>query len=513
MLVAAINQTSVATVLPTIARDLHGLDLYTWVFTASMLATSVAVPIFGKLSDVHGRRPLFIVGMLVFIAGAIACGLSQTMFELIISRALQGIGMGAIMPLTMAIIADVIPASERGKWQGLLGVVFGIATVMGPLAGGWIADQFGWRWIFWINLPLAFVALVTVVTQLHLPHHRREGVRIDWLGAVGFAVSISALLLALSEGGTRHPWSSPYIISLFAGSAIGLIAFGMIERRATDPMIPLQLMRERNVLATSIAGLAIGAGMFAAIFFEPLFMQVVLGVSSSRSGLALVPLMLGLIVTSSVAGIIVTRTGRYKLIMCAGPVVSSLGLVLMHRMGETSSIADVSWRVFIVGAGIGMVMQNLVLVAQNSVAAQHTGVATGLASLTRAAGGTVGTAILGTIFASELRTNISKQLHLAGIDPRTLGGKLDAQSVLASGPRTMPAPLHHAITIGTSQTLTDLFMYSLPFMGIALIACLALRRDELASTAAVSVVETLEQEAADLVPVDAAHAPEAQPAD
>jgi EmrB/QacA subfamily drug resistance transporter len=511
MLVAAINQTSVTTVLPTIASDLHGLDLYTWVFTASMLASAVAVPVFGKLSDTYGRRKLYIAGVGIFLVGTVACALAQTMEQLIGARVIQGIGMGAIMPLAMAIIADVIPASERGKWQGLMGAVFGLATVLGPLAGGAIADGLGWRWVFWINLPLGLLALATIVTQMHLPFVPRP-TRIDWLGALTFGGGLTLLLLALSEGGSSYAWNSARIVGMLVGAAVLLLAFVLVELRAADPMIPLGLLLDRNVAATSIAGLFIGAGMFAAIFYVPLFMQAVVGLSSANSGLALVPLMLGLVASSTLAGIAVTRTGSYKLVTVLGPLVAGVGLWLMHEMGSETGLLDASWRMLIVGVGIGMTMQNLVLIAQNSVSARDTGVITSLSTLTRSIGGTVGIAILGTLFTTNLRDDIAERLEpLGGLDRLGGAGELNSSAVLDAASSTLAAPVREALRLGISDTLLHLFLLGVPFMAAAFLACLALRRDELSDVAAVRVVDALEHELADLVPVDPAHAPEAAP--
>ncbi len=509
MLVAAINQTSVTTVLPEIATDLHGLDLYTWVFTASMLAMAVSVPIFGKLSDTYGRRRLYIIGVATFLVGAAACGVAQSMEQLIAARVVQGVGMGAIMPLALAIIADVIPASERGKWQGLMGAVFGLATVLGPLAGGAIADAFGWRWVFWINLPLGVLALVTIVTQMHIPFVPKR-TRVDWLGAITFGGSLALLLFALSEGGASQPWTSPRIVGMLVGAAVLLGAFVVVERRAEDPMIPLGLLLDRNVAATSIAGLALGAGMFAAIFYVPLFMQTVVGVSSANAGVALVPLMLGLVITSSLAGIAVTRTGRYKGLVMTGPVVAAVGLLLMSRMSPDTSALGAGWRMLIVGAGIGIAMQNLVLVAQNSVPARHTGVVTSLATLVRSVGGTIGIAVLGTIFATRLLGGISEQLEsVGGIEQLHADGELDSATILGAANSNLAEPVREAVRLGISDTLLDVFLLAVPFMLVAFVACLALRRDELSDVAAISVVDELEHELADLVPIDAAHAPEA----
>jgi EmrB/QacA subfamily drug resistance transporter len=510
MLVAAVNQTSVTTVLPTIAKDLHGLNLYTWVFTANMLASAVAVPIFGKLSDIYGRRRLFITGVSIFLAGAVACGVAQSMEQLIGARAIQGIGMGAIMPLAMAIIADIIPATERGKWQGIMGAVFGLAMVLGPLAGGAIADAFGWRWIFFANIPLGLLALLTIVTQLHLPFHAKEA-KIDWLGAGTFTGALVALLLAMSQGGSWG-WDSPRIVGLFALGALLLAAFAVVERRAADPMIPLGLLAERNVLVTTIAGVMVGAGMFAGILYIPLFMQSVVGVSSSSSGLALVPLMFGLIITSTASGIIISKTGRYKLMICIGPIVAGIGLYLLSKVGADATVRDTAWRAVIVGAGIGVMMQNLLLVAQNSVEAKDTGVATSLATLARTVGGLVGVAVLGTVFASQLKSNIVERLAGAGVDPAQLeqsgDGKLDSSTILNAADSNLPDAVKEALRLGVSDSLLHLFLLAVPFMAAAFVAALLLRRDELSSISAVRVVDELSHELADLVPVDSAHAAE-----
>ena len=501
MLVAAISQTIVTTVLPDIALDLDGLGLYTWVFTGSMLASAVATPVFGKMSDLYGRRRLYIAGVSVFLVGAIVCAVAQSMEVLIAGRVVQGIGMGAIMPLAMAIIADVVPASERGKWQGIMGAVFGLATVLGPLAGGWINDAFGWRWTFWMNVPLGVVALALIVTQLHLPFHPRKA-KIDWYGAITFGGGLSALLLALSQGGRSHAWDSPYIIGLFAAATALLALFAFIEQRVEEPLIPLGLFRDRNVTTTTLTSLMIGAGMFAAIFYVPLFMQSVAGLSSADSGLALVPLMFGLIVTSTASGILISKTGTYKAIIVAGPALGALGLWLMSNLGADATIADTAWRVAIVGAGIGLVMQNAMLVAQNSVSLRDTGVITSVLTLARSVGGTVGIAVLGTVFASRLADDISK------LDPKDAAAAqgIDSDSVLSAAESNLPEPIVNALQSAAAETLTHLFWLGIPFMLAALVATLLIRRDKLSDRTTVSVVDDLEHELADLVPIDANHA-------
>ena len=512
MLVAAINQTTVTTVLPTIAADLHGLDLYTWVFTASMLASAIAVPIFGKLSDLYGRRRLYIVGTTTFMVGAAAAGFAQDMHQLIAARAIQGIGMGAIMPLAMAIIADIVPATERGKWQGIMGAVFGLATVLGPLAGGSVSDHFGWRWIFWGNVPLGLIALAIIVTQMHIPFTPRRA-KIDWAGAITLGGALFTLLLGLSEGGKDHPWDSAHILGLLGASVVLFIAFVLVERRAEEPIIPIDMLIERNVALTSVAGLAIGAGMFAGIFYVPLFMQAVIGVSSADSGLALVPLMFGLIIASTVSGIVISRTHAYKGIIVVGPVIAAAGLYLMSQMGSEVTVFGAGWRMFVTGVGIGLVMQNLMLVAQNSVDMRNMGVVTSLATLMRSVGGTVGISILGTIFANGLAPNIRERMAEAKIPTEGGGGgglgQLSSSTILDVRHADLPEPVKEAIRLGVSDSLLHVFLVGVPFLGVALVAGLLLRRDPLSDRSAITVVDELEHELADLVPIDADHAPEA----
>jgi EmrB/QacA subfamily drug resistance transporter len=510
MLVAAINQTTVTTVLPTIAKDLNGLGLYTWVFTASMLASAIAVPIFGKLSDLYGRRRLYIAGTTIFMVGAAAAGFAQTMEQLIGARAIQGIGMGAIMPLAMAIIADIVPASERGKWQGAMGGVFGLATVLGPLAGGWVSDNFGWRWIFWGNVPLGLVALAIIVTQMHIPFTPRKA-KIDWLGAATLGGALTTLLLGLSEGGRNHPWDSAYVLGLLGASIVLLVACVIIELRAEEPVIPMDMLLERNVALTSIAGLAVGAGMFAAIFYVPLFMQVVVGTSSSSSGLALVPLMFGLILSSTISGIVISKTQRYKGIIVAGPVIGALGLYLMSQMGSDATVFDAGWRMCVTGVGIGLMMQNLMLVAQNSVDMRNMGVVTSLATLMRSVGGTVGISILGTIFATSLGNNI--QDRMADLPERAAGGGgglkgFDSSTILDVRNADLPEPVKKAIELGVSDSLLHVFLIGVPFFAVAFVAALLLRKDPLSDRSQISVVDEIEHELADLVPIDADHASE-----
>lgn len=512
MLVAAVSQTIVTTILPSIARDLDGLDLYTWAFTGTMLASSVATPVFGKLSDLYGRRPIYIIGVSTFLVGTIVCAVAQDMGQFVAGRVVQGVGIGAIMPLAMAIIADVVPATQRGKWQGIMGAVFGLATVIGPLAGGWIDDAFGWRWAFWMTLPLGVAALGIIVTQLHIPFHPRRA-RIDWLGAATFGAGLSALLLALSQGGSQHPWDSPRIVGLLAAAAVLLVGFVAVELRASEPLIPLGLFRDRNVSTTTVLSLAIGAGMYVAVFYVPLFMQTVAGLSSSDSGLALIPLMLGLITTSMVTGVLVSRTGRYKGFIVAGPVIASGGLWLLAQLDTSATVLDTAWRVAIVGAGIGMTMQNAMLVAQNATEVRFTGVVTSLLTLARSLGGTVGVAILGTVFSARLRDELTEHLRTLEPEVAARARDLDRSSILDAPGSDLPQPLVHAIQGAAADTLTYLFALGIPILAVGFLAAVLVRRDPLSDRSAITVVSELERELAELVPTDADHGPDAPATD
>lgn len=505
MLVAAVSQTIVTTILPSIAGDLDGAKKMTWVFTGAMLASATTTPLFGKLSDLYGRRKLYILGVSIFLVGTFVCAIAPNMDALIFGRIIQGIGMGAIMPLAMAIIADVVPASERGKWQGLIGAVFGLATILGPLGGGWIEDLFGWRWTFWLVLPLGFVALALIITQMKIPFEPRKA-RIDWAGFVSFGLGLSALLLALSEGGNTHPWDSARIIGLFTVSVVSLISFVFIELKTEEPLIPMHLFRDRNVSATTIASLAIGGGMFAGTFYVPLFMQSVAGLSSGDSGLALIPLMLGMIITSIVTGLIVTKTGRYRAIVILGPIIGSIGLYMMSKLGPDATILNTAWRVAILGAGIGMVMQNVLLVAQNAVETKYTGVVTSLLTLSRTIGGTICVAILGTIYASRLDKDLAIQFAKVPRELAPLLAKLDADAILHGG-EGFPHTIKLAISTAQADSLTHVFILGIPFLALALIATILMRTDKLSDKAAISIAEEIEEELADLVPIDPDHAP------
>ena len=405
MLLAALNQTIVATALPRITEDLGGLAHYSWVFSAYMLAATVTVPVYGRLSDIHGRRPFFVFGIVVFMAGAVVGGTAGSMTQLIVARAIQGLGAGALIPLAMAVIGDLVPPSDRGRWQGLTGAVFGIASVIGPLSGGWIADHTDWRWVFLVSLPVGVVALVVVLATLRIPPHpdRRGGV--DYTGAGLLAAGVGCVLLGIVRAGERAPGGSAEVAALLA---VGLAVLGLLawhERRAPSPIVPIPLFRVRTFSAAAGASFVVGVGMFGAIMFVPLFVQGVLGGSATNAGLVLMPLILGLVGTSVGSGQLIARTGRYRWAIVSGPVVMALGFALLAGLDSGSTRGAATLAMVVLGLGIGLVIQNLLLVVQNTVPSHELGVATSATQFFRNTGGTIGVSVMGALMTAGLPLN------------------------------------------------------------------------------------------------------------
>ena len=402
MLLAALNQTIVATALPRITEDLGGLAHYSWVFSAYMLGSTVTVPVYGRLSDIHGRRPFFAFGIVVFMAGAIVGGTAGSMTQLIVARAIQGLGAGALIPLAMAVIGDLIPPSDRGRWQGLTGAVFGLASVLGPLSGGWIADHADWRWVFFVSLPVGVVALVVVLATLRIPPHPERGRDVDYTGAGLLAAGVACVLLGTVRAGEQSPGGAAEIAVLFA---VGFATLGLLawhERRAPNPIVPVSLFRLRTFSAAVCASFAVGVGMFGAIMFVPLFVQGVLGGSATNAGLVLTPLMLGLVGASVGSGQLIARTGRYRWAIVSGPLVMAAGFGLLAGLDTDSTRGAATLAMIVLGLGLGLVMQNLLLVVQNAVPSRELGVATSATQFFRTTGGTIGVSVMGALMTAGL---------------------------------------------------------------------------------------------------------------
>jgi EmrB/QacA subfamily drug resistance transporter len=407
MLLAVLNQTIVATALPRVAQDLGGLAHYSWVFSAYMLAATVTVPIYGRLSDAYGRRPFFVAGILFFMAGSVVGGTADSMTQIILARAIQGLGAGALIPLAMAVIGDLVPPSDRGRWQGLTGAAVGVGCVLGPFSGGWIADHADWRWVFFVSLPVGFVALAAVLLTLRIPPHPDRATRIDYSGAALLAAGLSCVLLGtvrLGDSAARDPIE---IAALFAAGAALLGVLGWHERRTPNPIVPLSLFRLRTFSVAVATSFAVGVGMFGAIMFVPLFVQGVLGASATNAGLVLTPLMLALVAASVTSGHVISHTGHYRWAIVSGPVLMACGFALLGRLDTGSSQSDATVAMILLGLGLGLLIQNLVLVIQNTVPSRELGAATSAGQFFRTTGGTVGVTVMGAVMTGGLPAGVS----------------------------------------------------------------------------------------------------------
>jgi EmrB/QacA subfamily drug resistance transporter len=409
MLLASLDQTIVSTALPTIVGDLGGIEHLSWVVTAYLLASTVAGPLYGKLGDLYGRKLLLQAAIVLFLIGSALCGVAQGMSELIAFRALQGLGGGGLMVTTIAVVGDIIPPRERGRYQGFFGAVFGVSTVIGPLLGGFFVDNLSWRWIFYVNLPIGALALAVIGAAFH---SRAEHVhhRVDYLGAAVLAAGLSAIVLFTSLGGTSYAWGSTLIVGLMIAGGVLLVAFPFVEARAAEPILPLELFGNRIFVVTSAIGFIVGLALFGAVTYLPLYLQIVRGYSPTASGLQLTPMMGGVLVTSILSGNLISRTGRYKRFPIAGTALMTVAMVLLSRLGvHTSGLVAAGYMV-VLGLGLGMVMQVLVLAVQNSVDYRFLGVATSGSTLFRQVGGSIGVALFGAIFSNRLAHELATRL-------------------------------------------------------------------------------------------------------
>ncbi|MFJ8795321.1 MDR family MFS transporter [Streptomyces sp. NPDC102462] len=488
LLLAALDQTIVSTALPTIVSDLGGLEHLSWVVTAYLLASTAATPLWGKLGDQYGRKRLFQLAIVIFLIGSALCGMARDMPQLIVFRALQGLGGGGLIVLSMAIVGDLVPPRERGRYQGLFGAVFGTTSVLGPLLGGLLTEQLSWRWVFYVNLPVGIVALAVIATSLRIPRRAAHHV-IDYLGTLLIAAVATCLVLIASLGGTTWPWGSPQIIGLAAAGVALTAAFVGVERRAAEPVLPLELFRIRTFTLAALISFIVGFAMFGAMTYLPTFLQVVHGVSPTMSGVHMLPMVVGLMLSSTVSGQIVSRTGRWKVFPIAGTAVTTIGLLLLHRLDEHSSTALMSTYFFVLGLGLGLVMQVLVLIVQNAVSYEDLGVATSGATFFRSIGASFGVAIFGTVFASRLGTELVAALRGVHLPPGITPGALQADP---RGIGALPPPLRPAALHAFSASITDVFLYAAPVALLGFVLAWFLKEDRLrASVTAPDGTETL----------------------
>ena len=405
LFLAALDQTIVATALPRVVSDLGGITQYSWVFTAYMLGSTVTVPLYGRLGDVYGRKPLFIIAILIFLVGSALCGTAQNMWELVVFRAVQGVGAGGLFPLTLAMVGMLVPPRDRGRYQGLIGSVFAASSIIGPLIGGFIVDNASWRWIFFVNLPVGGLALAVILVTMPRRPYRQEH-SIDWLGAALLALGTTALLLGLVWGGRDYPWASPEVVGALTAAVLLLATFALVERNVPEPILPFELLRNRTVAASVACMALVGMAMFGTISFVPLFVQGVIGTSATSSGVVLTPLLLGAVITSFVSGQIVSRTGRYRPNTLIGPVVLGVGELLLWRMGVNTTNREAARNMVICGVGLGAMMQIFVLSVQNSVARSAMGTATALTQFSRSIGATLGVTVMGVLVNQRLPAGV-----------------------------------------------------------------------------------------------------------
>jgi EmrB/QacA subfamily drug resistance transporter len=465
MLIAALDQTIVATALPTIVGDLGGLTQLSWVVTAYILTSTISTPLYGKLGDLYGRKRIFQGAIVIFLVGSMLCGLAQNMVELIGLRALQGIGAGGLMVGSQAIIGDIVSPRERGRYMGYFGAVFGLATVAGPLLGGFLVDHASWRWVFYINVPIGAAALVATGLVLHLPRRRREH-RIDYLGAALLGAGVTCIVLLTTWGGTEYPWASAQTAGLSIGALVLLGVFILVERRAPEPILPLSLFRNSVFALTNAAGFIIGLALFGSIVFLPQYLQIVKGDGATNSGLLLVPMMVGLLITSILSGQLISRTGRYKVWPILGTTITIVGLYLLSTMdASTPQVVTAAWMV-VLGLGLGAVMQVLVVVVQNAVPQKDLGTATSTATFFRSMGGSIGVPIFGAIFSNVLIGHLAKALP-AGFRLGGLSGGVGNASPQVLD--KLPPLIHAGVVHAFAQSLGAVFLAGVPFAVIALV--------------------------------------------
>ncbi|MEA2384847.1 MAG: hypothetical protein QOH72_4818 [Solirubrobacteraceae bacterium] len=469
MLLASLDQTIVSTALPTIVGDLGGIDQLSWVVTAYMLAATVTIPLWGRVSDLYGRKPLFQAAIVVFLAGSALSGAAQSLGELIAFRALQGLGAGGLMTLAMTIVADIISPRERGRYQGYIQMVFVLASVAGPLLGGLFADHLSWRWVFYVNLPIGAVALTVVSTTLERSSTGRRPA-IDYAGAALLAGALTTILLLTTWAGRQYAWRSAEVLGLAVAAVVLLAGFVARERRAAEPILPLRLLSNRVFDVVSVVLLLTTCAFFAAIVFTPLYLQLVTGASATSSGLLLLPMLLAAAVSTAISGRLISHTGRYKRFPVAGLALMATGLLLLSTMDPATSRVTASLFLVVFGLGFGMVSQVLTFAVQNAVERSDIGIATASANLFRALGGSVGVALFGAIFAARLDVWLPREVPGAA-------GRVDAGGLQASPDSlaALPDGVRDGIAAAVAHALHTVFLVASPIAVVALLVVLLLR--------------------------------------
>jgi EmrB/QacA subfamily drug resistance transporter len=459
MLLSALDQTIVSTALPTIVGELGGLQQLSWVVTAYLLSSTVVLPLYGKLGDLYGRKVVLQAAIALFLAGSALCGVAQDMTQLIVLRAVQGFGGGGLMVITMAAIGDLIPPDQRGRYQGMFGGVYGVATVIGPLLGGFLVEHLSWRWIFYINLPLG-IAACAVIGVAFKPHTAHVKHRIDYLGAAFLALALTCVVLFTSEGGTLLPWSSVQLWLTLVLGVVGIGGFIYEERLAAEPLMPLHLFRHRTFVLFSLIGFVVGIALFGSVTFIPLYLQVVKGSTPSQAGTQLLPMMAGMIATSVASGRLITRLGKYRMFPIAGTAIGGVAMALLSTLSLDTPLSTIYLYMALLGLGLGMVMPVIVLAVQNTVEFRHLGVATSGATLFRSIGGSIGVATFGALFSNGLQSRLAKTLPP------------DAELPPAMGPAAvhqLPDAIRHAYLEAFAGSLHVVYLIAAIVIAIAFV--------------------------------------------
>jgi len=503
MLLASLDQMIFSTALPTIVGELHGVDHMLWVTTAYLLASTIMLPIYGKLGDLVGRKYLFIGAIALFIIGSVIGGLAPDMSWLIGGRAVEGLGGGGLMILAQAIIADVVPARERGRYMGVMGGVFALASVAGPLLGGWFTEGIGWRWAFWMNVPLGILAITSAMLFLHLPKTTVARPRLDVAGMMLLAVASTGLVLGTTWGGTTYAWGSPLIVSVIVATVVAVAVFVAVERQAAAPIMSPHLFKDHNFKLTTAAGLITGIAMFGAMAYLPTYLQMVTGAGPTKAGFLMIPMMIGLLVTSVISGQLVSKTGRYKWLPITGTLLVALSLVLLSTMTPALAVWVLCGYLAIMGVGLGMSMQILILIVQNSFPISEVGTATAGNNYFRQIGASLGSAVVGSLFVTRLAGLLAQRMPGAAGAAGAAAGS--SNSFTPAVVRNLPVAVRNVVIGAYSGALTPVFLYMVPLVLIAVVLLCFVDEKPLATTIERDILaETLEIDGLTVVSLDPA---------
>lgn len=500
MLLAALDQTIFGTALPTIVGDLNGVELMLWVATAYILASTLVMPLYGKLGDLIGHKMLLLSALAIFLIGSVLGGLAHNMTLLIAARGIQGLGGGGLMILSQSVIADIVPPRRRGMYMGILIGAWAFASVLGPILGGWFADTIGWRWAFWFNLPVGALAVILVAAFLKTPTHRKSRPALDGYGMASIAVATTALVLATSWGGTTYSWTSGIILGLIALAVAAGLLFVLVERKAAEPILPLHLFRDRNFNLATIAGLFCSVAFIGAVIYVPTYLQMATGMSPTGSGMLLVPMSIGILGASVGSGVLASRTGRYKWMPIVGSLITAASLALLSIMTPNTAVALVTFHLFLLGAGMGLCMQTLLLIVQNSFSITEVGTATGAHNFFRQIGSSLGSAVVGTLFTSRLVALLTERMGGLG------SGAVNQNSLTPAMVAQLPEEVRSIIVTSYNEALAPIYLYIVPIMVLGMLMLFWVKEKPLALTNEVIPPGTDAQTHGDLAAKDEAPA-------